>query len=112
MARRDADFVNYSWTDSDDKSLNEFTDLVGGDIWEILEKTDQEGYKFTHGYYPEHSSFMVMMRPIDSNPNNQGLILSSWSDDLHEAYWMTLYKHHSVYSGNWEKPKKGVARRG
>ena len=65
------------------------------------------------GYYPDSEAYGAFMSPLKDTKQNQGKILTSWSDDVGEAVLMCLYKHEVVFkNGEWTEDSKKSRRWG
>jgi hypothetical protein len=104
MARTgNIEFVDCRLSKDDIAPMQKLATTHKNDLALILQAIAEEGYTFKGGWYPDKQSFAVFVAPDANNRSNKNKMLSSWSDDIAEAYLMCLYKIVVVFkSGEWE----------
>lgn len=95
-------FVDCKLSLNDKPRLDEYAKKYKGDVANVLESVLNDGYTVKAGWYPDKASFAVFLAPTKDNRQNQNKMMSAWSDDIIEAYFMLGFKHEIIFeSGEW-----------
>lgn len=100
-------FADIKLDSSDKKSFESWVESTKPDVIEIQKELMAQGYKTSASFSVENEAFCVTITGTDDCKNNRGVSLTSWSDDLEEAYHIAAYKHFvKSKEGAWALPDK------
>jgi len=97
--RTNITFVDAKLTLDDVPAVEAFAKQFKGNVANLLTKLAGDGYTVKIGFYPDKASFAVFVAPDKDNKNNRNKMLSSWSDDVEEALYMSGFKHYQMFEG-------------
>lgn len=106
------EFVEIKLDKEDKKPLAEYMKELNDDPVEMLTAISALGYKVSVSWVDKQNSFVVSVSGRKDTKYNNGLSVSSWSDNLIEAIGMAAYKvikltdsgdwkEHATESSNW-----------
>lgn len=101
----DIAWVNYTLSEAELASLEGYK-LTVAQMFTSASELVQRGYRFTATYDFVSNCYMVTVLCFNKNDANYGLGLSSRSDDMVDAWLITLYKHYELFAENWPKSNK------
>lgn len=99
------EFVNVRLTKDDKKKLAAFTEQIAPDLAEHLINFVGSGFKLSINLDSQNDCYIVAATGTQNARVNKGLCMTSRSEDLFEAIYMTLYKHEILCDNDsWGEP--------
>lgn len=89
-------FADVRLTADDKKAFQVWCESTHPDILEIMRELFAQGYKVSASFSVSNEAFCVTITGTDDCKINKGISMTSWSDDLEEAYFIAAYKHFVV----------------
>lgn len=109
MARSDFNWelVNVRLDETHTAALAEFVKALDGNATAALRLMIEDGYKVSVTYIEKNEAFCVTVSGASDGKRNASKSMSSFSDDLQEAIFMTAFKQQILFErGNWKANKK------
>lgn len=94
MARTKSEwqFANVKLTEKDKPKLIRFSGEFDDNPMNILTEIASRQYKLSVSWVDKQNSFVVSVSGTENSKINNGVTMTSWSDDVEEAIFMTGYK--------------------
>lgn len=86
-------FANVRMTKADLPRLREFMQNYDDDPVAAILDVLGSGYKVSISWLDEQQSFVVTLTGTERSKHNQQTSMTTWSDDLQEAFAMAAFKH-------------------
>jgi len=97
-------FIELKLEKDDKQRMADFIDEYDGNVWQAVEDVLELQYKVSISWVSTHSSYCVTVSGNEKTGINDRSSITSWSDDLVEAYAMMSYKVLTVCkSGDWKE---------
>ena len=96
-SNNDALYAEVNLTEADRSAFENWLAGVSIEPAEALELLADEGYRITFKIDFNNSCAMCTLTQQDNKHHNAGLIITSRSDDLLEAFWLNAYKVLELY---------------
>lgn len=109
MAKADFNWnlINVRLDETHTADLANFVKSLDGDATEALRIMLEDGYKVSVSYIEKNEAFCVTISGREGMKYNSNSSMSSFSDDLQEAIFMTAFKHGILFSRKqWAANKK------
>jgi hypothetical protein len=95
----DFQFANIKLNRSDEKEFRGWSETQDFDTMGLLTNLGGDGYKVSLAWIDKQNAWCVTLVATDGAKHNKNRGLSSWSDDLEEAIWISGYKHYRMCDG-------------
>lgn len=97
-------FINIKLTDKDKKPLAQYADSHKVDVRSVIDDICAGGYKLSISFVIAQNSYVVTVSGNDKTKHNNGCSMTSWSDEVIEAIFMTGYKMFEICGGEpWDE---------
>lgn len=99
------EFVNVRLVKDDKKKLAAFTEQIAPDLADHLINFIGSGFKLSINLDAQNDCYIVAATGTQNARVNKGLCMTSRSEDLFEAIYMTLFKHEVLCDNDsWGEP--------
>lgn len=88
-----ATFATLRLTKDDEKDFTDWASKLKVSPVDLLVDLTGRGFKVSAAWIDDQNSFVVSLIGTDRTKLHQGMVLTSWSNDLGEAIVITAYKH-------------------
>ena len=86
---------------ADEKNACKLWAVDGNELWDLLDKAQESGYKFTFKFDSFSNSPACWMHPTSGDNPNEGWILTGRGSTPAKALKQALYKHYTMADENW-----------
>ena len=96
MAFSNATFASVRLDGSEEKKFADWAKNLNTPLPELLNQFLGRGYKLSVTWVSKSNAFCVSVIGTPESRVNDNVIMTSWSDDLEEAFLIAAYKHFEV----------------
>lgn len=86
-------FASISLTSQDKKAFEDWLAKSKASPLETAEYLIGLGFKISISFVVDQSAFCLSLIGTDSTKQHNGMVMTSWSDDLNEVIMIAAYKH-------------------
>lgn len=86
-------FASISIPAGDEKKFQDWATKCQLNMSEALNWFLERGFKISCSYVVKQNAFCLSIIGTDDTPQHKRMIMTSWSDDLEEVFYIALYKH-------------------
>lgn len=94
----DSEFATAALSRDDETVFRKWLETVSEDFSSALQRCADDLYRVSFKADINNNCFMVTFTQQDEKHHNAGLIVSSRSDDVEEAFWLTVYKIYVMFA--------------
>jgi hypothetical protein len=108
-------YIKVSLTKEQDAEFDVWKETVT-DVFAWMDTLVGDGYKLSFSFDDYHSGVSAALYASGAKMETAGYSLTSWGENVEEAYLMLCYKHFVICNQFWEipeyQPEKSYAKRG